>query len=136
MNDLSWYLTITEEANEIIRQVEVTSNLSESTSERQIKTLSELPAATVEHLKRLITKAASLKRGSNDEDIPDHWTNALELVHWAYDASKVDRPVPSMRASWAQYSDIIHHAVKMLARFRGLEGSWRISTLTAPASKD
>jgi len=56
-------------------------SLLEGTTAKNIKRLSELPAASVEHLKRLITKAASLKRGSRDEDIPDEWTNALELVH-------------------------------------------------------
>lgn len=105
----------------------VLSLLQESTSSKDIKRLSELPAASVEHLKRLITKAASLKRGSRDEDVPDHWTNALELVQWAYEKSNIERPEPYMRNAWKQYEDVMAHAVRMLARFRGLKGEWRIS---------
>jgi len=103
--------------------------LIEGTTAKNIKRLSELPAASVEHLKRLITKAASLKRGSRDEDIPDHWTNALELVHWAYDKSNIERPEPYMRNAWKQYEDVMSHAVRMLARFRGLDGNWRLSQI-------
>ena len=103
--------------------------LLEVTNAKDIKRLSELPAASVEHLKRLITKAASLKRGSRDEDVPDHWTNALEIVHWAYEKSNIERPQPYMRNAWKQYEDVISHAVRMLARFRGLDGDWRVSQL-------
>lgn len=105
--------------------------LSEDSTAHEIKKLSELPPATVEHLKRLITKASSLKRGSRDEDLPDHWSNALELVHWAYEKSNVERPQPFMRNAWKQYEDVISHAVKMLARFRGLNGAWRLSAIEA-----
>lgn len=101
----------------------------ESTSAKEIKRLSELPAASVEHLKRLVTKAASLKRGSRDEDVPDHWTNALELAQWAYEKSNIERPEPFMRNAWNQYNEILAHAVKMLARFRGIKGAWRLSQI-------
>lgn len=109
--------------------------LSEDSTANEIKKLSELPPATVEHLKRLITKAASLKRGSRDEDLPDHWSNALELVHWAYEKSSVERPQPFMRHAWKQYEEVISHAVKMLARFRGLNGAWRLSAIEADLTR-
>ncbi len=105
------------------------TTLCEASPVKDIKRLSELPAATAEHIKRLITKAASLKRGSKDDDIPEHWTNALELTQWAYEKSQVERPEPFMRNAWKQYEDSLSHAVKMLARFRGLDGNWRLSQL-------
>ena len=83
----------------------------ESTSAKEIKRLSEL------------------KRGSRDEDVPDHWTNALELAQWAYEKSNIERPEPFMRNAWNQYNDILAHAVKMLARFRGIKGAWRLSQI-------
>lgn len=101
----------------------------EGTSAKDVQRLSELPSASVEHLKRLITTGASLKRGSRDEDVPDHWTNAMELTHWAYEKSKIERPEPYMRNAWKQYEEVLSHAVKMLARFRGLKGDWRLSQL-------
>lgn len=124
--------TLTKEIECVINEASI---LEESTPAKDVKRLSELPAATIEHLKRLITRAASLKRGSRDEDIPDHWTNALELVHWAYEMSNVERPMPFMRNAWKQYEDVLSHTVKMLARFRGLNGSWRLSTIDADLSK-
>lgn len=126
MKTLSFYVEQQKEIEAVTLQA---STLFEGSPVKDIKRLSELPAATEEHIKRLITKAASLKRGSKDDDIPEHWTNALELVHWAYDKSQVERPEPFMRNAWKQYEDCLSHAVKMLARFRGLDGNWRLSQL-------
>lgn len=125
-NSLHFYI---EQEKEIAAIKQHATTLCEGSPVKDIKRLSELPAATVEHIKRLITKAASLKRGSKDEDIPEHWTNALELVHWTYEKSQVERPEPYMRNAWKQYEDCLTHAVKMLARFRGLDGNWRLSQL-------
>jgi len=97
-------------------------------TKKELAKLSRLPDATVEHIKRLITKAASYKRGPNDDDIPDDWDSALELVHWAFDASEVERPAPSQKETWKQYVNILQHAVRMLSRFRGLDGDWRSSS--------
>lgn len=131
MAKLTEIVDVLSQENEKIKEILQANLVIESTPVKDVKRLSELPAASVEHLKRLITRAASLKRGSRDEDIPTHWTNALELVHWAYDMSKIERPEPYMRNAWKQYEDVLAHAVKMLARFRGLNGSWRLSTIDA-----
>jgi len=34
-----------------------------------------------------------------------------------------------MRNAWKQYEDVMGHAVRMLARFRGLDGNWRLSQI-------
>jgi hypothetical protein len=57
-----------------------------------------------------------------------NWTNALDLLHHAYDAADVERPTPSMVHAWSQYEDNITYAVQQLQRStdNGLrDDSWR-----------
>ena len=72
-----------------------------------------------------------IKKGAMD---PEHdWTNALDLVHRAYEVADVERPTPSMRDAWSQYEDIILFAVTMLqkATDKGLRSdSWKSQSLT------
>lgn len=54
-----------------------------------------------------------IRKGAFDSDIT--WTNALELVHAAYNTANVERPSPSIHSAWAQYEDNIQYAVTQLA---------------------
>jgi hypothetical protein len=62
------------------------------------------------------------------KDTEQDWANALELVHKAYEVSQVQRPTPDMEAAWKQYEDLLSLAVKELAKVRGLDGKWRMSS--------
>lgn len=62
------------------------------------------------------------------KDIQQKWANALELVHKAYEVAGVDRPTPDMRKGWKQYEENLTYAVQQLAKFRGMDGDWRMSS--------
>jgi hypothetical protein len=61
------------------------------------------------------------------KDITQKWANALELVHKAYEVAAVERPTPDMRKAWKQYEENLTYAVKQLAKYRGVDGSWRMT---------
>jgi hypothetical protein len=61
-------------------------------------------------------------------DIKQKWANALELVHKAYEVAGVSRPTPDMRKGWKQYEENLTYAVQQLAKFRGMDGDWRMSS--------
>lgn len=62
-------------------------------------------------------------------DIEQKWANALELVHKAYEVSGIERPTPDLKNAWKQYEENLTYAVKMLAKFRGMEGDWRTTSM-------
>ena len=62
------------------------------------------------------------------KDVQQKWANALELVHKAYEVAGVERPTPDMRKSWKQYEENLTYAVQQLAKFRGMDGDWRMSS--------
>lgn len=62
------------------------------------------------------------------------FANALELVHQSYQQQPWERqkvigdlvrPSPPDRAAWKQYEKFIQLAVKLLAKYRGVNGLWR-----------
>lgn len=62
------------------------------------------------------------------KDVKQKWANALELVHKAYDVASVERPTPDLRKSWKQYEENLTYAVQQLAKFRGMDGDWRMTS--------
>jgi hypothetical protein len=62
------------------------------------------------------------------KDIQQKWSNALELVHKAYEVESVQRPTPDMRKGWKQYEENLTYAVQQLAKYRGMDGDWRMSS--------
>ncbi len=57
-----------------------------------------------------------------------NWSNALHLVHKAYQINNVQRPTPDMQEAWKQYEENIQFAVKELAKTHGIKGDWRMSS--------
>lgn len=72
-----------------------------------------------------------IKKGAMD---PEHnWTNALDLVHRAYEVADVERPTPSLRNAWDQYEANILFSVEMLqkATDKGMrDDSWKSQSLS------
>ena len=68
----------------------------------------------------------NIRDGADDQQ--QKWSNALELVHKAYEVAAVQRPTPEMRDAWQQYEENIQYAVEQRAKYRGLEGDWRMSS--------
>jgi len=68
----------------------------------------------------------NIKNGAKDLD--QDWANALDLVHKAYDVSGVQRPTPDLKNAWKQYETNLQFAVEQLAKFRGMEADWRMSS--------
>lgn len=83
------------------------------------KSLSLLPNDVMVSLRKNIRKGA--------EDLEQNWSNALELVHKAYEVEGVQRPDPSMKDAWKQYEENIAYAVQQLSVNRGSDGDWRMS---------
>ena len=84
------------------------------------KKLSLLPNDVVTALKKRVREGA--------EDQEQGWANALELVHKAYEVEGVVRPDPSMADAWKQYEEMLQYAVQQLAKNRGMDGDWRMSS--------
>lgn len=82
--------------------------------------LDKLPEDVVKEINKNIKKGA--------RDIEQKWSNALELVHKAYEVSGIQRPTPELRTAWKQYEEAIAFAVKELAVSRGLDSDWRMSS--------
>lgn len=68
----------------------------------------------------------NIKKGA--EDMDQDWANALDLVHKAYDVSGVQRPTPDLKNAWKQYETNLQFAVEQLAKFRGMDADWRMSS--------
>jgi hypothetical protein len=82
--------------------------------------LSRLPEDVMNAIKRKIREGA--------KDLDQKWANALEIVHRAYEVEGVERPDPSMDTAWEQYEENIAYAVQQLAKHRGMEDDWRMSS--------
>ena len=82
--------------------------------------LTKLPDDTISELRKNITD------GAKDQD--QKWSNALELVHKAYEIAAVQRPNPDMRTAWTQYEENLQYAVEQLSKYRGIDGDWRMSS--------
>lgn len=82
--------------------------------------LDELPEGELNKIKSNIRKGA--------QDTEQRWANALELVHTAYEIAQVQRPDITMENAWKQYEEMIGHAVEELAKARGLDDDWRMSS--------
>lgn len=79
-----------------------------------------LPPDVVAEIQKNIRAGAS--------DIQQKWANALELIHKAYEVAGVQRPTPDMRKAWKQYEENTLYAVQQLAKYRGMDGDWRMSS--------
>lgn len=84
-----------------------------------------IPFGKTQEIRKLI------KKGAMD---PEHnWSNALDLVHRAYEVAEVERPTPSMHDAWPQYEELILYAVEMLqkATTKGMrDDSWKSQSLS------
>lgn len=84
--------------------------------------MSALPDAQLKEIQKNIKDGA--------KDTTQLWANALELVHKAYEVAKIERPDITMEAAWKQYEEMIEFAVRELAKTRGPDGDWRMSSLS------
>lgn len=75
---------------------------------------------------------ARMKKLAKDPEYD--FANALELVHKSYQQQDWERqkvigdlvrPSPPDRAAWTQYEKFIQLAVKLLSKYRGVNGLWR-----------
>lgn len=82
--------------------------------------LTQLPEDLINSIKKNIREGA--------KDLQQKWANALELVHKAYDVEGVQRPDPTMDAAWKQYEENLAYAVQQLAKHRGMDDDWRMSS--------
>ena len=87
-----------------------------------------IPDETLNKIKSNIRKGA--------KDTTQLWANALELVHTAYDVTQVQRPDITMQAAWKQYEEMIQCACEELAKARGIDGKWRMSSVTNEAMEE
>lgn len=82
--------------------------------------LSKLPEDVMNEIQKNIRDGA--------KDLEQQWFNALEVVHKAYSVAGVERPTPDMKEAWEQYEKNIQYGVEQLAKYRGMEGDWRMSS--------
>jgi len=68
----------------------------------------------------------NIRNGAKDTE--QLWSNALELVHKAYEVSGIQRPTPDMKGAWKQYEQNLQYAVAQLSKYRGIKGDWRMSS--------
>lgn len=83
------------------------------------KDLTELPHDAMSEIQKNIRDGA--------KDVDQTWANALHLVQKAYEVAGTQRPDPGMQAAWKQYEENIEYAVQQLAKYRGMDGDWRMS---------
>jgi len=84
-----------------------------------------LPPATMDDIQKSIRDGVKPDKETGQYQ---QWSNALHLVHKAYEVNGIQRPVPTMRDAWKQYEENIEYAVKQLAKTHGMDGSWRLSS--------
>lgn len=81
-----------------------------------------VPYAKIEQIRKLV------RQGAMNPDML--WSNALDLVHRAYQAAQVSRPMPSLKDAWTQYQEILEYAVTQLQQAtnkRIRDDSWKVS---------
>lgn len=83
--------------------------------------LDALPPDVVSEIQKNIRDGA--------KDVEQKWANALELVQKAYEVSGIERPTPDLRNAWKQYEENLTYAVKQLAKYRGMDGDWRTTSM-------
>jgi len=82
--------------------------------------LTELPPDIVDEIQK------NIRDGAKDQQ--QLWSNALELVQKAYEVAGVQRPTPDMKSAWSSYETLLQYAVEQLAKYRGIDGDWRMSS--------
>lgn len=75
------------------------------------------PNDTISALKREINKGA--------KDLEKDWSDAIEVVNYAFDTLDVPRPLAHQKQRWEQYNDLIAAAVRNLYDARGFKGDWK-----------
>jgi methionine synthase II (cobalamin-independent) len=80
---------------------------------------SPFPDDTLNALKKSVKKEA--------KDLTKNWKNAIQVVDFAFEDTKVPKPGAFLKQRWDQYLSLIQVAVKALADARGFKGSWRMS---------
>ena len=79
-----------------------------------------LPSDVISELQK------NIRDGAKDRE--QLWANALELVHKAYEVAGVQRPTPDLKNAWKQYEENLTYAVQQLAKERGMQDDWRMSS--------
>jgi hypothetical protein len=82
--------------------------------------LDALPEDVIKEIQKNIRNGA--------KDLDQDWPNALGLVQKAYLVAGVHRPDPSIKNAWKQYEENLQYAVNELAKYRGMDGDWRMSS--------
>lgn len=80
---------------------------------------SALPEIEIKNLQKLIRKGA---------ETSSEWSNALQLLHKAYEVANIERPTPAMISAWKQYETLITYTVQQLTKYNGLNGNWRMTS--------
>ena len=83
-----------------------------------------VPIDIQDKLRKLIRQGAQPNKETGEFE---PWSNALHLVHKAYQVGGIQRPTPDMKDLWKQYEENIEVAVKELSKERGMDGGWRMS---------
>lgn len=83
--------------------------------------LDALPPDIMDELKK------NIRTGS--KDITQKWSNALEIVQAAFRVSGCERPTPDLKNAWKQYEELLTYAVQQLAKYRGMDGDWRTTSM-------
>lgn len=85
----------------------------------------QYPESTIDKIRNLIRQGTKPNKETGQHE---KWANALHLVHKAFEVAGVQRPTPQMKEMWKQYEELIAYAVKQLAKERGIEGDWRMTS--------
>lgn len=80
---------------------------------------SAIPEKSIKDLQSMIRKGV---------ENSGEWSNALEVVHKAYDVLSIQRPTPDMKGAWKQYETLISYSVDQLAKVHGQNGTWRMTS--------
>lgn len=74
------------------------------------------PADTMAALQKEINKQA--------KDLEKQWRSAIEVVDFAFAELEVPKPLAFLKNRWAQYNELIAHAVTSLRDARGMKANW------------
>ena len=80
---------------------------------------SAIPEDSIKELQKMIRKGV---------ENSGQWSNALEVVHKAYEVTDIQRPTPDMAGAWTQYETLITYAVQQLTKVHGINGTWRMTS--------
>lgn len=58
------------------------------------------------------------------KDLDQEWKNVSTLINTAFENLEVPAPQAYQRERWAQYKELVGHAVKQLYLSRGLNAPW------------